>query len=300
MIRTPNLLALSRTFSSAITRRASTISTRSSRRPRRRRPWHSSIALWLTRGFGTKKEALEDAAAYGKAEVSDSSRLYLAVVVAAELAEGLEGAFEKLESALKASPRDSGLRYDAACAYALASRALSTTNPAKSQEEAARAIGLLQEAIRTGYSDFDHIQEDADLDPIHGLPAFAGMMSAGHADRRYGGCLEQRCTLRGVFGLRLDPDAHEAQGRTLISQSYRPVSVSVTRTFPEGPLVTASVWHRPVVSENVKDSLAMRQARAAVALVRLGKADSVWPLLSHSADPRLRSFIVKLAESFRG
>ena len=45
-------------------------------------------------------------------------------------------------------------------------------------------------------------------------------------------------------------------------------------------------------SEQAKDELAERQARAAVALVRLGHADEVWPLLQHSADPRLRSFIV--------
>ena len=45
-------------------------------------------------------------------------------------------------------------------------------------------------------------------------------------------------------------------------------------------------------SEEAKDRLAQRQARAAIALVRLGNADLVWPLLRHSADPRLRSFIV--------
>jgi formylglycine-generating enzyme required for sulfatase activity len=45
-------------------------------------------------------------------------------------------------------------------------------------------------------------------------------------------------------------------------------------------------------SELVKDQLAERQARAAVALLRLGKVDEVIPLLRHSADPRLRSFIV--------
>ena len=66
----------------------------------------------------------------------------------------------------------------------------------------------------------------------------------------------------------------------------------MSRTTPEGPLVTASVWHRPVVQEEIKDRLAERQARAAVALVRMGKAEEVWPLLRHSADPRLRSFIV--------
>ena len=45
-------------------------------------------------------------------------------------------------------------------------------------------------------------------------------------------------------------------------------------------------------SEMVKDRLAERQARAAVALLRMGKASEIMPLLRHSADPRLRSFIV--------
>ena len=45
-------------------------------------------------------------------------------------------------------------------------------------------------------------------------------------------------------------------------------------------------------SEMVKDRLAERQARAAIALLRMGKAGEIMPLLRHSADPRLRSFIV--------
>ena len=45
-------------------------------------------------------------------------------------------------------------------------------------------------------------------------------------------------------------------------------------------------------SESAKDQLAQRQARAAIGLVRLGKAESIWPLLRHSPDPRLRSFII--------
>ena len=56
--------------------------------------------------------------------------------------------------------------------------------------------------------------------------------------------------------------------------------------------MTASVWHRPVIPEGIKDRLAKRQARAAVALVRLGQPEAVWPLLRHNADPRLRSFLV--------
>src|SRR4029079_7434348 len=45
-------------------------------------------------------------------------------------------------------------------------------------------------------------------------------------------------------------------------------------------------------SEMVNDRLAERQARAAIALLRMGKAGDVIPWLRHSPDPRLRSFIV--------
>ena len=55
------------------------------------------------------------------------------------------------------------------------------------------------------------------------------------------------------------------------------VSLSVARTSPEGPPVTASVWHRPVITEEAKDRLAERQARAAIALLRMGKAEEVCP-----------------------
>jgi eukaryotic-like serine/threonine-protein kinase len=48
----------------------------------------------------------------------------------------------------------------------------------------------------------------------------------------------------------------------------------------------------PEANEVEKDVMASRQARAAVALVRLGQAAEVWPKLRHSPDPRLRSFLV--------
>jgi eukaryotic-like serine/threonine-protein kinase len=53
-----------------------------------------------------------------------------------------------------------------------------------------------------------------------------------------------------------------------------------------------AIASKPAETEEAKDRLAERQARAAVALVRLGRSSEVWPLLRHSADPRLRSFIV--------
>src|SRR5207302_5884416 len=43
-------------------------------------------------------------------------------------------------------------------------------------------------------------------------------------------------------------------------------------------------------TEEDKETLAKRQANAAVVLLRLGRHGEVWPLLKHSSDPRVRSY----------
>jgi formylglycine-generating enzyme required for sulfatase activity len=93
-----------------------------------------------------------------------------------------------------------------------------------------------------------------------------------------------------IFGL--DPEKQLERCRELASKGYRIVSLSVEGTAFDSPPDTASVWHRPVVSEQAKNRKAHRQARAAVALILMGKAQEVWPLLRHSADPSVRSCIV--------
>jgi hypothetical protein len=44
--------------------------------------------------------------------------------------------------------------------------------------------------------------------------------------------------------------------------------------------------------EDVKERLAKRQANAAVALLKLNQPARVWPLLKHSPDPRVRSYLI--------
>ncbi len=48
----------------------------------------------------------------------------------------------------------------------------------------------------------------------------------------------------------------------------------------------------PETTEEAKEALAKRQANAAVALVRMDHAAEVWPLLKHSPDPRVRSYLI--------
>ena len=97
----------------------------------------------------------------------------------------------------------------------------------------------------------------------------------------------------------LFPVAQKMAGEVLpvLQAELEKSATSVTTTVPGGQPSTASVGRRPILSEETTDNLAARQARAAVALVRLGKPESVWSLLRHSADPRPRSFIVNWLES---
>ena len=48
----------------------------------------------------------------------------------------------------------------------------------------------------------------------------------------------------------------------------------------------------PEATEIENDVLTQRQARAAVAMIRLGRTEPIWPLLRHSPNPSLRSYLV--------
>jgi hypothetical protein len=55
-----------------------------------------------------------------------------------------------------------------------------------------------------------------------------------------------------------------------------------------------SARSRPDAKEDVKEKEAKTKAKAAVALLRMDQPEKVWPLLKHSADPRVRSYLLHL------
>ena len=114
-----------------------------------------------------------------------------------------------------------------------------------------------------------------------------------HPERRYGGCFAKSATFDHVAVLGLTPEQQLRRCRELAAQGYRPAALSASRERerPEG-LLTASLWHRPAIPEEVKEQLAKRQANAAAALLRLGRPERVWPLLQHRPDPRVRSYLI--------
>ena len=62
------------------------------------------------------------------------------------------------------------------------------------------------------------------------------------------------------------------------------------------PLLTGEIDKKlpsdlPSSAEN-REKLAKRQANAAVALLKMNRRRKVWPLLEHSPDPRVRSYLI--------
>ena len=94
--------------------------------------------------LGKKQDALSELEKFQKGDAPEHSKLYLAAVVAAELGEGADKAFETLEAAIQKQPKDADLRYDAARAFSLASKAISRSDKAKGRQLAERCSPIAQ------------------------------------------------------------------------------------------------------------------------------------------------------------
>jgi hypothetical protein len=68
----------------------------------------------------------------------------------------------------KSSSWNAGQWYDFACAYAVASG----KSADKKKEYADRAMELLQQAVKAGYTNAAHLSKDTDLDPLRGREDF--------------------------------------------------------------------------------------------------------------------------------
>jgi serine/threonine protein kinase/formylglycine-generating enzyme required for sulfatase activity len=97
-------------------------------------------------------------------------------------------------------------------------------------------------------------------------------------------------TCAAIHGV--DAKEHLARCRALIEAGYRPAAIAVEQAGPGRTTRAASVWHRPAATDAAKEGLAKRQANAAVALLRMNRPEAVWPLLKHSPDPRVRSYLI--------
>jgi formylglycine-generating enzyme required for sulfatase activity len=97
-----------------------------------------------------------------------------------------------------------------------------------------------------------------------------------------------------------DPDSFETLFLVVDREEVRARAYSVSAFQAELRKDWATI-EKGANSEQAKESLAQRQARAAIALIRLGHiGEEIWRHLEHSADPRLRSYIVNSMKPLGG
>ena len=83
----------------------------------------------------------------------------------------------------------------------------------------------------------------------------------------------------------------------LISNGYHPVSLNSNYFGDE--VLTASVWHRPFVSETDKEQIAKRRVRLALALLHFGEHETSLPLFQAKDDPRTRAYLIHWLKPYR-
>ena len=241
--------------------------------------------------LGQVKEAKADRTKFQELSSDASMKVYLDALVLVYLGEDAE-ATKHLETALLKHPKETDWLYNAARAYALTSLAVSAKDEPKSKAYVERAVALVKEAMANNDTNYERLQTDRDLDSVRQNMAFLDLLKEARADRRYVAVWHAGVPFSSTEVHGLEPVEHQARCKALMAQGYRPASLSVAEIETGRPLIAASVWQRPLVVEEDKEKLAKRQANAAVGLLRMGQADGVWPLLKHSPDPRVRSYLI--------
>jgi formylglycine-generating enzyme required for sulfatase activity len=100
----------------------------------------------------------------------------------------------------------------------------------------------------------------------------------------------RRSLLPPLAALLLD-EGRGAESRRLITGVYAGYVEGVPDAFAPLEQVLAE-QSEPKAAEEARAALARRQADAAVALAVLGRGEKVWPLLRHTPDPTLRSYLI--------
>jgi tetratricopeptide (TPR) repeat protein/serine/threonine protein kinase/formylglycine-generating enzyme required for sulfatase activity len=209
-----------------------------------------------------------------------------------------EKGMQRLEQAIAKEPDHSDTRYwGAALAYSLATVAVEKKHPERAKAYADRAVELLAKrgaefagpnvlALRR------ELLTHWSFTPIRDHPRMPEVLKS--LDRRYSAAFSSgsEAQSRSLHGF--DPTQHLAHCRELAAEGYRPVAIDACLQAASSLPGAASVWHKRLVTDAQRDALVRRQAAAAVALLRLGHAEKLWPLLRHTPDPRLRTYLVHL------
>ena len=203
---------------------------------------------------------------------------------------------KKLESMLPKEPGNGVALFYLACAYARASDVTSRGNAERvrqSKQYADRAVALLNQAVDAGFSMIGSMKDNPDLRSLDDYQPFNDFLRKHRLDLEYSAVWRNSATQESAESHGLDPSAHLRRCQELVRARYRPATIAVVEMSPDQPLVTASVWHRPVVAAKDRVELARRRANAAIGLMLLGEEEHVWELLRQQTEqPDVRTYLI--------
>jgi tetratricopeptide (TPR) repeat protein len=217
----------------------------------------------------------------------------IVAIYAGQDVEGLKRLEADLTNRFRTPNRDQNLfAYNAACTYSVASHVLAGKDPARAKQYADRAVTLLDDAFARGFRNYQLLLTDSDMDPVRGHAGFQAFLDKAQVNRLYTALWHQNQTMTSTEVVGLDPVEQRARGQALMAQGFRPVALAVAQ-LEDGRQMTASVWQRPLIREADRAKRAKERANTAVALLRLNHGGEVWPLLKHSPDPTVRSYLIE-------
>jgi serine/threonine protein kinase/formylglycine-generating enzyme required for sulfatase activity/tetratricopeptide (TPR) repeat protein len=258
--------------------------------------------VWTLARLRKADEARAELVKYLERDEDPSTQAYVQIVLAAWLG-NFDEAARQLDAIVTASPQNADTLLNAARAAALASQACADSDASRSMSLLDRAFAVLDTAVTQGYKIAQQLRTDIDLAQLHADPRFLALLGKLDAPWRFAAVWRDDIQFESKLIGPTSPESLLEQARELAAQGFRPVAIALsellkTPTAGTAPLASvplresAVVWHRLLVPDINKEQLAVRQANAAVALLRMGIADQVWPLLKHRPDPRLRSYLL--------
>ncbi|MCA9177997.1 MAG: SUMF1/EgtB/PvdO family nonheme iron enzyme [Planctomycetales bacterium] len=240
----------------------------------------------LTLARKSRAEEAKAALQKGLEAVNDVGlRTYYEALVSFHLGDTAE-ALQKLDATRKHHANDADVLLWVARTYAL----IADADDKNSQDHQSNALDVLKEAMGAGYSNYGTLQTEPDLEALRDSEAFEQLLKPGKLERHFTAVweLSNEYESRELHGL--TPAEQLTQARQLIADGFRPACIAGMGI--DGNVMAASVWHRPLIAEEVKDDLAKRQANAAVALLKMKQTELVWPYLAHRPDPRGRTYLI--------
>jgi hypothetical protein len=250
------------------------------------------LRTWTLAALGKPELSAESLSKYLELEDDPSQRAYVQVVLAAWSGDH-DGAFAQLDAATASFAEDSRDLYNVACAAALAAQTpLAGDEPSMAEEYVDRAIALLESTMAQGYGDGDHMGSDVDLVALHGDARFLTLLAQLTPAARYAALWRADVEFESRLVTADSPEEMLVRVQELLADDYRPTAIAMLAQTSDAAPRPTLVFHRPIIPDALKEQLAIQQATAATALLRLEETSQVWPLLEHQADSRLRTYLL--------